>query len=157
METSDKREALVLDFGPMLRFLRAQPGARFAQARRSKEFDGRGAKSLGGKSQRVVLPFFIADDGHFLDVFTLLHHEAHVAPVSVSLPAFECFKNNEGVDLPAWFCLLSEAQNPDPTNGRSMRSTPTATSGLAKSAQKGKVSDSEKIFEICVCFSSLQI
>ena len=84
----------------MLRFLRTQPGSRFVQARRSEELDGRGTKSLGGKSKRVVLPFFIADDSHFLDVLTLLHHEAHVAPVSAPLPAFEGFKNDEGADLP---------------------------------------------------------
>jgi hypothetical protein len=84
----------------MLRFLRTQPRSRFVQARRSEELDGRGTKSLGGKSKRVVLPFFIADDSHFLDLLTLLHHKVHVSPVSASLPAFECFKNHEGVDLP---------------------------------------------------------
>src|SRR6266850_3970449 len=90
----------ILDFGPMLRFLRTQPRLRFVQARRSEELDGRGTKPLGGKSKRVVLPFFIADDSHFLDVLTLLRHEAHVSPVSAPLPAFECFKNNESADLP---------------------------------------------------------
>jgi hypothetical protein len=83
----------------MLRFLRTQPRSRFAQARRSEELDGRGTKSLGGKSQRVVLPFFSADDGHFLDVLTLLHHKAHVSPLSAPLPAFESFTNDEVVDL----------------------------------------------------------
>src|SRR5882724_7588695 len=79
----------LLGFGPMLRFLRTQPRSRFVQARRSEELDGRGTKSFGGKSKRIVFPFFIADDSHFLDVLTLLHHEAHVSPVSASLPAFE--------------------------------------------------------------------
>src|SRR6266850_3241285 len=60
----------ILDFGPMLRFLRTQPRSRFVQARRSEELDDRGTKPLGGKSKRVVLPFFIADDSHFLDVLT---------------------------------------------------------------------------------------
>ena len=83
----------------MLRFLRTQPSSRFVQTRRSEELDGRGTKSLGGKSQRIVLPFFIADDSHFVDVLTLLRHEAHVSPVTASLPAFECFKNNEGADF----------------------------------------------------------
>src|SRR6266850_8030555 len=69
----------ILDFGPMLRFLRTQPRLRFVPARRSEELDGRGTKPLGGKSKRVVLPFFIADDSHFLDVLTLLRHEAHDA------------------------------------------------------------------------------
>jgi hypothetical protein len=32
-----------------------------------------GCSVVRGKSKRVVLPFFIADDGHFLDVLTLLH------------------------------------------------------------------------------------
>ena len=88
-----------MDFGATCRLLRAQPRSRFVQARRSEELDDRGAKSLGGKSKRVVLPFFIADDSHFLDVLTLLHHEAHVAPVAAALPAFERFKNYESADL----------------------------------------------------------
>jgi len=58
-----------LDLGPILRFLRTQSPARFAQARRSEELDGRGTKPLGGKSQRVA-SLLIADNGHFLDVST---------------------------------------------------------------------------------------
>src|SRR4029077_20668359 len=72
-----------------------QPYTRFVYARRRKELDGRGTESLGSKSQRIIAPFFIADDGHLLDVLTLFHHEAHVAPVFVPLPSFESLKNDQ--------------------------------------------------------------
>jgi len=89
-----------MDFGLTCRSLRTQPGERFVKPRRSEKLNGRGAKSLGGKRNHVVVPLFIADDGHFLDVLTLFNHEAHVSPVSTLLPAFEGFKHDEGVDIP---------------------------------------------------------
>src|SRR4029077_5482495 len=77
-----------------------QPYTRFVYARRRKELDGRGTESLGSKSQRIIAPFFIADDSHFLDMLTLLHHEAHVAPVGLTLPSFEAFGNHQRADFP---------------------------------------------------------
>src|SRR4030095_11976894 len=56
-------------------------------------------KTLGGKSQRIVAPLFIADDGHFLDVSAFRCHEAHIAPVALPLPSCEAFGNDQRADF----------------------------------------------------------
>jgi hypothetical protein len=80
------------------RLLRTQPYTRLHSCV-TPELDGGGAKSFGDKCQRVVAPFFIADDGHFLDMLTFLHHEAHIAPVLLPLPSFERFGNDQPPDF----------------------------------------------------------
>jgi hypothetical protein len=61
----------------------------------AKNSIGGGTKSFGSKRQRVVAPFFIADDSHFFDLLPFLRHEAHIAPLAVSLPSFESFDNDQ--------------------------------------------------------------
>jgi hypothetical protein len=50
-------------------------------------------ESCGGESERIIFPFFIADNSHFLDMLTLFHHEAHVTlalvPLHPSNPSYE--------------------------------------------------------------------
>src|SRR5262249_3505994 len=81
------------------RLLRTQPRACFIHARRWKELDGCRTEALGGESQYIVAPFFIADDGHFFDMLTFSHHEAYVAPFLVPLPSLETFGNDQRLDF----------------------------------------------------------
>src|SRR5262249_60435840 len=64
------------------------------------ELDGCGTKALGGESERIVAPSFIADNGHFFDMLTFCHHEAHVTPLLVPSPSLETFGDDQRPDFP---------------------------------------------------------